>query len=96
MSNYLILIRVGGTGTKLSQLSKSLQNITKTPTQGVKVIGTWTTFGQYDASVLFQAEAESQAMDFVDAQIRILQGVLSTETLMVTPQANYTPGASSN
>jgi uncharacterized protein with GYD domain len=96
MSNYLTLIRVGGTGTKLSQLSKSLQNMTKTPAQGVKVLGTWTTFGQYDASVLFQAEEESQAMDFVDAQIRTVQGILSTETIIVVPQANYTPGASSS
>jgi uncharacterized protein with GYD domain len=94
MSNYLTLIRVSGTSGRLGQLTKSLQNIPKAPSQAVKVIGTWTTFGQYDASILFQANDESQAMDFVDKQIRGIEGVLSTETLVVTPQADYTPGAS--
>lgn len=90
MSNYVTLLKVSGNKTK--QVEKSLKEISQKPSRSVQLIGTWTSFGQYDGVCLFQAENESDAMNFVSEHLRVIEGILSTETLTAIPQASFTPG----
>lgn len=89
-TNYVTLLKVSGNKTK--QVERSLKEISQKPSRSVHLIGTWTSFGQYDGVCLFQAENETDAMNFVSENLRGIEGVLSTETLTTIPQAAYTPG----
>jgi uncharacterized protein with GYD domain len=89
-TNYVTLLKVSGNKTK--QVERTLRELSQKPARNVNVIGTWTSFGQYDAVCLYQAENEADAMNFVTEQLRGIEGVLSTETLTAIPQATYTPG----
>lgn len=89
-TNYVTLLKVSGNKTK--QVARSLKEIEEKPTRSVRLIGTWTSFGQYDGVCLFQAENEVDAMNFVTENLRGIDGIISTETLTAIPQANYTPG----
>ncbi len=89
-NSFVILARVSGT---TDSLVKAIKSISQKPLNGVKVIGTWTTFGAYDACVVINAESDQAAMDFVSTQIRPIQNLLTTETLVGVPQASYTPSS---
>ncbi len=90
MPSYVTLVKVSGNRTK--QVEKSLKELSQKPSKSVHMIGTWTSFGQYDGVCLFQAENEADAMNFVSEHLRGIEGVLSTETLVAIPQATFTPG----
>jgi len=89
-NTFLILARVSGS---TDSLVKSIKSISQTLLNGVKVIGTWTTFGAYDACVAINAESDQAAMDFVTMYIRPIQNLLTHETLVRIPQASYTPSS---
>jgi uncharacterized protein with GYD domain len=89
-NSFVILARVSGT---TDSLVKAIKSISQKPLNGVKVIGTWTTFGAYDACVVINAESDQAAMDFVSNHIRPIQNLLTTETLVGVPQATYTPSS---
>ena len=87
-NSFLILARVSGSTDPLVRTIKALS---QKPINGVKVVGTWTTFGAYDACVVINADSEQYAMDFVSKHIRPIENLLTTETLVGVPQAAYTP-----
>jgi uncharacterized protein with GYD domain len=89
-NSFVILARVSGT---TGSLVKAIKSISQKPVNGVKVIGTWTTFGAYDACVVINADSDQAAMDFVSNYIRPIENLLTTETLVGVPQANYTPSS---
>jgi DNA-binding Lrp family transcriptional regulator len=87
MPHYLSLIKVSGNKTK--QLERGLKALTERSGRNVKVFGSWTSFGQYDGFCMFQAENEQEAANFVTEHIREIEGVVSTETLVAMPQAEF-------
>ena len=80
---FLTLIR--GNGNHVQQVEKSIRALPKAALSGVKVIGTFTSLGQYDGVVLFDADSEKLAVNFVSENVRSIDGVLSTETLPLIP-----------
>jgi uncharacterized protein with GYD domain len=84
---YICLIKT----SKPQQLERGLKAITKNPTSGVTVLGSWMTFGAHDGVVAFTCDNPEDSMGFVLEKIRSIEGVVSTETLQGRPAADYTP-----
>jgi len=83
---YVTLVRVSGNNTK--SLATALRNLPKR-TSNCTLLGTWTTFGEYDGLVQFLAPSNEEAMEYVTSNIRPIQGVTSAETLpLVTQQSS--------
>lgn len=89
-TQYQTLVKTSGNSSK--EFEKTFKKISQKPNSNVRVIGTWTSFGQYDGVCHFEAENQRDAMDFVSESLKGIDGVLSTETLTLIPQASYTPG----
>jgi len=82
---YVTLIRVSGNNRSLTSSLKNLPRKTRNCT----ILGTWTTFGEYDGLVQFVAPSNQDAMKFVTDYIRPIQNVTSTETLPLITQRSY-------
>lgn len=92
-SSYMTLLSF--TTDKTQQAVKQIKSLAERPPTNIKVLGTWTSFGRYDAVCLYRAENGSDAMNFVNERIRQIDGVVNTETLSVLPETENTPGSSS-
>jgi len=83
---YVTLIRTSGSSNR--SIASALRNLPNRSSK-CKVLGAWTTFGEYDGLVQFMAPTNEDAMRFVTQNIRNISGVTSTETLpLVTQQSN--------
>jgi len=82
---YVTLIRVSGNNRSLTSALRSFPRKTKNCT----ILGTWTTFGEYDGLVQFIATSNEDAMRFVTQYIRPIQNVVSAETLPLVTQQSY-------
>jgi len=82
---YVTLIRLSGNNKSLTSTLKNLPKKTRNCT----ILGTWTTFGEYDGLVQFIAPSNEDAMKFVTENIRPIRGVTSAETLPLVTQRSY-------
>ena len=87
VQKYLLMIKLNpNTAPKLYE---PLQQFEENPLQGVKLEESYQVFGQWDFAILFQAETNAGALQFVSECIRLIDGVVETTTIPLVPIKTY-------
>lgn len=84
---YLAMIRISP--NMAAKLYDPLMELSETPTEGVKLEEAYQVFGRWDFAVLFEADTNENALHFVGDKIRLIEGVMATTTIPLTPIKNY-------
>ena len=66
-----------------------LMEFTETPIEGVKLEEAYQVFGKWDFAILFEADTNENALHFVGDKIRLIEGVMATTTIPLTPIKDY-------
>ena len=72
-----------------AKLYEPLMEFTKQPVEGVVLEEAYQVFGEWDFAVLFQADSNIDALHFVGDKIRLIDGVLETLTIPMSPIKDY-------
>jgi uncharacterized protein with GYD domain len=66
-----------------------LMEFSQQPIDGVNLEEAYQMFGEWDFAILFQADNNANAIHFVSDKIRLVEGVLETFTIPMSPIKNY-------
>ena len=72
-----------------AKLYEPLMEFDEKPVKGVKLEEAYRVFGKWDFAILFQAETNSDALDFVANKIRLVEGVIKTTTIPLAALKNW-------
>ncbi len=72
-----------------AKLYDPLLELDEQPIQGVKLQEAYQVFGKWDFAVLFEADTNMDALHFIGDKIRLVEGVLETFTIPLSPIKNY-------
>ena len=72
-----------------AKLYEPLMEFTEIPIEGVKLEEAYQVFGGWDYAVLFEADTNENALHFVGDKIRLIEGVIETVTVPLSPIKNY-------
>lgn len=72
-----------------NKLYDPLMEYTQTPIEGVTLEEAYQVFGEWDFAVLFSADSNKNALHFVGDKIRLIEGVVATVTIPLTPIKDY-------
>jgi uncharacterized protein with GYD domain len=72
-----------------AKLYGPLMEFTENPIEGVKLEEAYQVFGKWDFAILFEADTNESALHFVGDKIRLIEGVMETTTIPLTPIKNY-------
>jgi uncharacterized protein with GYD domain len=72
-----------------AKLYEPLMEYNETPMEGVKLEEAYQVFGEWDFAVLFQADTNANALQFVSDRIRLIEGVTETFTIPLAPIKKY-------
>ena len=72
-----------------AKLYEPLMEFSENPIEGVKLEESYQVFGQWDFAILFQADTNENALHFVGDKIRLVEGVMETLTIPLSPIKNY-------
>lgn len=72
-----------------AKLYEPLMEFDENPIEGVKLEEAYQVFGRWDFAVLFQADSNENALHFVGDKIRLVEGVVETLTIPLSPIKNY-------
>ncbi|HUK84691.1 MAG TPA: Lrp/AsnC ligand binding domain-containing protein [Candidatus Acidoferrum sp.] len=84
---YLAMIKISP--NMAAKLYGPLMEFTENPIEGVKLEEAYQVFGKWDFAVLFEADNNENALHFVGNKIRLIEGVMETTTIPLTPIKNY-------
>jgi DNA-binding Lrp family transcriptional regulator len=84
---YLAFIKISP--NMAAKLYEPLMEFSENPINGVKLEEAYQVFGEWDFAVLFQADSNANALHFVGDKIRLVEGVLETFTVPLTPVKDY-------
>ena len=84
---YLAMIRISP--NMAAKLYEPLMEFSESPIPGVTLEEAYQVFGRWDYAVLFQADTNENALHFVGDRIRLVEGVIETYTIPLTPIKNY-------
>ena len=84
---YLTMIRINP--NMAAKLYEPLMEFTEKPVEGVTLEESFQVFGRWDFAVLFDADSNENALHFVGDKIRLVEGVMETFTIPITPIKNY-------
>jgi uncharacterized protein with GYD domain len=84
---YLAFIKISP--NMAAKLYEPLMEFSEQPINGVKLEEAYQVFGEWDFAVLFQADTNAAALHFVGDKIRLVEGVLETFTVPLTPVKDY-------
>jgi len=84
---YLAMIRISP--NMAAKLYEPLMEFSENPIEGVTLEEAYQVFGRWDFAVLFQADTNENALHFVGDRIRLVEGVMETYTIPLTPIKNY-------
>ena len=87
VQKYLAMVRISP--NMAIKILEPLMEFTQTPIEGVKLEEAYQVFGEWDFAVLFQADANEDALHFVGDKIRLIEGVTATITIPLTPIKDY-------
>ena len=71
------------------KLFEPLMELSEKPTKGIKLEEAYQVFGNWDFAVLFEADTNANALHFVSDYIRLVEGVLKTYTIPLSPIKDY-------
>ena len=72
-----------------AKLYEPLMEFTENPIKGVKLEEAYQVFGTWDFAILFQADNNENALQFVGNKIRLVEGVTQTFTIPLTSIKDY-------
>ena len=72
-----------------AKLYEPLMEFDEKPVKGVKLEEAYRVFGKWDFAILFQADTNSDALDFVANKIRLVEGVIKTTTMPLAALKNW-------
>jgi len=72
-----------------AKLYEPLMEFSEQPIEGVTLEEAYQVFGKWDFAVLFQADSNVNALHFVGDKIRLVEGVIETFTIPLSPIKNY-------
>jgi uncharacterized protein with GYD domain len=72
-----------------AKIYEPLMEFSQQPIEGVKLEEAYQMLGEWDFAVLFQANTNANALHFVSDKIRLVEGVLETFTIPMSPIKNY-------
>ena len=84
---YLALIKISP--NMAAKLYEPLMEFTENPIHGVTLQEAYQVFGEWDYALLFQADSNENALHFVGDKIRLVEGVIQTFTIPLTPIKLY-------
>ena len=84
---YLAMIKISP--NMAAKLYAPLMEFSETPIKGVILEEAFQTFGEWDFAILFQADTNENALYFVGNKIRLVEGVIQTLTIPMTPIKDY-------
>lgn len=87
VQKYLVMIKLSP--NMAAKLYEPLMQFSKEPMEGVKLEEAYQVFGQWDFAVLFQADTNANALQFVSDKLRLIEGVTETFTIPLAPIKNY-------
>jgi uncharacterized protein with GYD domain len=87
VQKYLLLIKLSP--NMAAKLYEPLMEYNEIPMKGVKLEEAYQVFGEWDFAVLFQADTNANALQFVSDRIRLIEGVTETFTIPLSPIKNY-------
>jgi uncharacterized protein with GYD domain len=87
VQKYLLMIKLSP--NMAAKLYEPLMEFSQKPMQGIKLEEAYQVFGQWDFAVLFQADTNANALNFVGDKIRLIEGVTETFTIPLAPIRNY-------
>jgi DNA-binding Lrp family transcriptional regulator len=89
VQKYFVMIKLSP--MMAAKLYEPLMQFEETPIEGVKLEESYQVFGEWDFAVLFRADSNENALHFVGDKIRVIEGVLETFTMPLSPLKNYRP-----
>jgi uncharacterized protein with GYD domain len=84
---YLAMIKLSP--SMAAKLYEPLMEFDEKPIEGVKLEEAYQVFGRWDFAVLFQADSNENALHFVGDKIRLVEGVVETLTIPLSPIKDY-------
>ena len=72
-----------------AKIYEPLMEFSQQPIDGVKLEEAYQMLGEWDFAILFQANTNANALHFVSDKIRLVEGVLETFTIPMSPIKNY-------
>ena len=84
---YLVMIRISP--NMAAKLYEPLMEFSENPIPGVKLQEAYQVFGKWDFAILFEADNNENALHFVGNNIRLVEGVVETLTIPLTPIKDY-------
>ncbi len=84
---YIAMIRISP--NMAAKLYEPLMEFSERPIEGVTLEESYQVFGQWDYAILFQADTNENALHFVGDKIRLVEGVIETLTIPLSPIKNY-------
>ena len=84
---YLLMIKLSP--NMAAKIYEPLMEFGKNPMKGVKLEEAYQVFGEWDFAVLFQADNNANALNFVSDKIRLIEGVTETLTIPLAPIKDY-------
>jgi uncharacterized protein with GYD domain len=85
--HYLVLIKLNP--SKTEPFYNALNQISETPSEGVRMNAAYNVFGEWDFAVWFEANNNDSAVHFVGEKLRSIEGVTETLTMPATPVKEY-------
>jgi DNA-binding Lrp family transcriptional regulator len=87
VQKYLLFIKLNP--NMAAKLYEPLMEFSEKPVKGVKLEEAYRVFGKWDFAILFQADTNSDALDFVANKIRLVEGVIKTTTIPLATLKNW-------
>ncbi len=84
---YLVFIKISP--NMAAKLYEPLMEFSEQPIEGVKLEEAYQVFGKWDFAILFQADTNTNALHFVGDKIRLVEGVIETTTIPLSPIKDY-------
>jgi len=87
VQKYLLMIKLSP--MMAAKIYEPLMELEEEPIKGVKLEEAYQVFGEWDFAMLFQADSNENALHFVGDKIRLIEGVLETFTIPLSPLKDY-------
>lgn len=87
IQKYLLMIKLNP--NMAAKLYEPLMEFSENPMEGVKLEEAYRVFGQWDFAILFQADNNTNALDFVADKIRLVEGVIETSAIPLATIKEY-------
>ena len=84
---YLAMIKISP--NMAAKLYEPLMEFSENPIEGVTLQEAYQVFGKWDFAVLFEADTNANALQFVGNKIRLVEGVVETLTIPLSPIKDY-------